>query len=57
MALEQILALLTPGQRDALIALATFEDFELAAAVIGVSDKGFVSIISKARKWGGRAVV
>jgi hypothetical protein len=50
LALAQIWPTLTPGQRRALSALATFGDYQAAAAALGLSRTAFVSAVSAGRR-------
>lgn len=49
-AVTQILPTLTNGQRKALLALGVWDDYDLAAAALEVSGKGFCSLVSKGRR-------
>ena len=49
-AVAQIWPTLTPGQRSALSALATFGDYQAAAVALGMTSIGFRSAVSKARQ-------
>lgn len=49
-AVEQILPLLSPGQQDALHALAACDDYMLAAESLGMTYVAFRSQVSKARR-------
>lgn len=49
-ALGQIFSVLTRRQRDALWELAVWDDYRLAAQALGITDKGFCVMVSKARK-------
>lgn len=50
MAVEQILPLLAPAERAALLALAEHESYVAAAAALGLSRKTFSCYVSKARR-------
>lgn len=50
LALAQIWPTLTPGQRRCLAALATFDDYQSAAAALGVSKAAFVSLVATGRR-------
>lgn len=50
LAARQILEILTPIYRDAIVALALFDDYRLAAEALGIKQKAFEQRISVARR-------
>lgn len=50
LAVTQIMPMLSRSQRDALVALAAYDDYDRAAESLAVTVKGFTSLIAKGRR-------